>query len=307
MKKHSTNILAVSAGLALSHSLPAAVYFTDDFETGETVGNAPADSSWVPVQGGIIVRDSTTVAPFGAGNQYLMTVSFDISWDSVNTDSYMRWTLRGDNATNGLRPLHRIDVGGGVNDIGVVASGAAGAQINEDTAYRFDIVFNFNAAATGAYNGANTVAANSMDLWIDGVLIIDDEAFDRENNEVNTEIADFGFWAQKGTDPNLGNFYFDDYQIDDSAVVTFNPVPVDRPLEFTDIEVDPEAAEVCLTWASNEAAIYSIERTEDLNGPWLEIEDDITGTAGTSTWPDTTVLELGKQRCFYRVRLVSEP
>lgn len=291
MKKHSTNILAVSAGLALSHSLPAAVYFTDDFETGETVGNAPADSSWVPVQGGIIVRDSTTVAPFGAGNQYLevegrvsggngfsfarnesptgnlMTVSFDISWDSVNTDSYMRWTLRGDNATNGLRPLHRIDVGGGVNDIGVVASGAAGAQINEDTAYRFDIVFNFNAAATGAYNGANTVAANSMDLWIDGVLIIDDEAFDRENNEVNTEIADFGFWAQKGTDPNLGNFYFDDYQIDDSAVVTFNPVPVDRPLEFTDIEVDPEAAEVRLTWASNEAAIYSIERTEDLNGP----------------------------------------
>lgn len=249
MKKAATHLLAATASFAFTISASASVIFTDDFETGETVGSAPADSNWVPVQGGIIVRDSTTEAPFGAGNQYLevegrqsggngfsfarnesltgnlATVSFDFSWDGDNTDSYMRWTLRGDNGTNNLRPLHRIDVGGGANDIAVVASGATGPQVNVDTPYRFDVVFNFTGSATAAYNGANTVAANSMDLWIDGVLVIDDEAFDRGNNANNTAFTDFGFWAQTGTDPTFGNFYFDNYQVEDMAVVTAIPEP----------------------------------------------------------------------------------
>ena len=283
-----------------------------------------------PVQGGITVRDSSTVAPFGADNQYLevegreeggngfafprnespsgkklITVSFDLYWDSANTDSYMRWTLRGDNATNNLRPLHRIDIGGGANDITIVESGATGPQINEDTVHRFDIVFNFDDSATSEYNGANTVAANAMDLWIDGELIFDDEGFDRGNTEVNTVIADVGFWAQKGSDTHLGNFYFDNYQVDDTAVVTFDSESKNRPLEFTNIEVDDAAGEVRLTWASVEGAIYSVDRANSLSGNWLEQDDEVTGTAGTTTWSDTQVLELNQSPWFYRVRLLS--
>lgn len=242
--KHNQTCLTTLSFLALAISASGALVYSTDFES-DTVGEAPV-TPWAATQNAL-VRNDTTATPFGPSKNYLesqgravggngfrflrnespnstiISDSFDLVWPTGNTNDTLRIVARGNSTVNSERPLNQFDVGVGVGDILV---GASGTDITFDIAVHFDIVYNFTGT-TETYGGT-TVDSNSFDVWLDGALVIDNQAMDNATNlanPANTVINDTGYWHRFNAASALGEIYFDNFSQSDDAVVTFNAVP----------------------------------------------------------------------------------
>lgn len=74
------------------------------------------------------------------------------------------------------------------------------------------------------------------------------------------------------------------------------------PLAITSVIPDPDGESVSITWNSKSGRYYAIERSPDLLH-WLELDDQVPGEAGVTSFLDGRVADGAPGKRFYRVRL----
>ena len=79
-----------------------------------------------------------------------------------------------------------------------------------------------------------------------------------------------------------------------------NPLSAASVLKVTHAS-RPSATDFTLTWASVIGKVYRVQANTDLSATWTDVSGDITATATTSAWTDTSA---GGTKQFYRVRLL---
>ncbi len=171
----------------------ATVIFSEDFESYTVNSNLVTNTKWGSVSANspnflTIKQDTGNIFGLGTTNQYLdvSDTSTELTrMDAKPTSGFQFATLEldfyetpgftgaywGVSLTNAF-PLQLN--GGGIRTIG---SGAYTPDLyTVGVLHRLSLTFN-NTTSTQTYNGSNSLASQTFDVWIDGILVIDNAAF----------------------------------------------------------------------------------------------------------------------------------
>lgn len=203
-------LVAAVACLAWTQSASAAIVYSEDFN-GLTVGDGlqTSSASWngsandYTVQaGGAVFTDqhleltapdaNFNFANFDNGNTYpVMTFSADFVdlGTSTSTDASVRIAMRRSGSGSAFRD-------------------ATAAGTPDNTIVHYDLVINTGAAAVLYEDGVNSIGANTLELWIDGVLT---ESITPANG--SGDAFSVGLWNRR---PDSA-FLADNFEIRDTA------------------------------------------------------------------------------------------
>ncbi len=169
-----------------------------------------------------------------------------------------------------------------------------------------------------------TAATLPFEEWVHVALVGDSAAGTIRSyvNGVDVGGAPYVAIARTGGNMNFGNFgggdssgfQFSGY-IDEALI---HHVPVSQaylqgrarlldgiPLQIVDIQHTPGSGLATVTWTSVAGRSYILDYSEDLL-LWIDVNDDITGQDGQTSFDDITV-PLNSTERYYRVREVAAP
>ena len=149
-------------------------------------------------------------------------------------------------------------------------------------------------------------------VWKDGALLLEGGG----QLPLPTDIGQMWIGSDKGINSVHG--YIDEFAIFDralteeqiTALASGTPAidlvvpPVDlKILEIAGRGAADQLTSLAITFASNDGVAYAIDFKADLDQPfWEELDDNVIGAKGTTTWEDTDASRVGQVRGFYRVR-----
>jgi len=216
MKIVSPALLAVAlASMLLSRASASTVIFSEDFESYAAGANLSTNAKWGSVSANApnfltVKEDTGNIFGLGTANRYLdasdtspveltrmdAKPSSPFQFATLEMDIYEPANISG--TYWGVAVANAFSAqfnGGGIRTTG------AGAYIpglyTVDAEHHLSITFN-NTASTQTYDGGNSVASRTFDLWIDGVLVIDNAAFTGAV-AAGTDLASFNLTTSSGS------------------------------------------------------------------------------------------------------------
>ena len=163
----------------------------------------------------------------GSGNTFTQNTAFS----SADVFTGLRFVF---GASNTITTSRRDNSGWNGTAVGAISAQA--------TEYLIEVYGN-NSTASGSYtkNGAQTVAANTWDLWVNDILVGDDLPKSGVSN--NTNIDAFTFYGENST-ANVAMI-----TLDDIAYSTVQPTTT-LPISLTSFTAKPVDKTILLNWAT---------------------------------------------------------
>lgn len=259
-------IIAVTLALSLAAILPAiadTVVFEDGFEdlsqwSGPT--NNPTET-WI--ERIIEATDADSELFFGeAANSYLriyknhsesatnaitandafstpsevITISFDLWDNSEIAPGSVDLMVSSAAGIAGTRFFHIVKMSKGV------LSGVTGSY-RPDQRNRLQIVMNNSANAVAYLNDEYEVASDSMDVWVDGILVLDNHTYNRGSHEslpVGTPLASLRFILST---TSRAEVLVDNLRVDAGAVITDVAPPPAFPEPLVEFAFEADSLE----------------------------------------------------------------
>lgn len=244
-------MLAIPAfGIASLSTVHASLIFSDDFDTGNTLGSNPV--GWTSILGNtegtnsVLVQEDTGNL-FGQGTSNRYVDLWDNSTNPGGQSIYLTVGGLSGSLASGVATLNmniiepagvssgRILIGIGegtmagtdrANNINYNEGNYGGETLATDTLYNLNVVFN-NSASSIQYNstiGLQTLDAESADIWVDGSLVQSNVTQDR-TWDGGVAIDAVGFRSFSG---DIQRLLVDDFSVYSDARVV--PEPASAPL-----------------------------------------------------------------------------
>jgi hypothetical protein len=156
--------------------------------------------------------------------------------------------------------------------------------------YSNSLAFAQPSLATTTFSATDRGRIERVDLTASVPVVIDFNGL-----PVDWELSHFG---RTGIDPNADP---DGDGMSNLAEYRAGTDPNDSNSVFRFTEITPVQGGIRLGWLSANYKAYSLQRSSDPSGIYLDIQTGITAAAPISTWLDATALSPGPY--FYRLRL----
>ncbi len=161
-----------------------------------------------------------------------------------------------------------------------------------DRLNNLQIVYNNPPEPVTYLGGAEVVESDSMDVWLNGRLVLKNQQYQRGDLAVGETIRSFQFVAFSN---DLGELLVDDFTVYDTAFVIPSS-DVDLPLvEILTFGVDGD--DFNLTFNSETGFVYTVQFTTDLGTGW----EDVATFDGTGDEISASRAVSGADRGFFRV------
>ncbi len=230
----------IGAVLLLSTSVFAqTVFFSDDFESGSlsnwgTQKNDPGQSYTIVDDGSgnnvaqMVHTKSQGRALLGNSlysgfSELQCVVTFDVSLaDNTTGAAEADFIIATDNFSAGPKQIAKVELDK------IIPSA--------DTMYGIRVVLN-NDSSSLTYDGSETVAPNTLDIWRDGVLVVNDQAISIAGN-AGVDAQSFGFVINKNENNNT-------VTLDNFEITGFASGPAQLNVSATSLDFDllhPEQA-----------------------------------------------------------------
>lgn len=219
----------------------------------------------------------------------VVTVSFDF-WQDTTEGLLTGFGFRAGQGTS-VPNSHRVNNltlrNGSIND--------RPELFQTDQLNNIQIVYNNSVESVTYLDGARTLVADAMDVWLNGALVLADEAFQRGTLAVGEPLRSYQF---VGFSNDRTETFIDNFKVYDMPVVfgEYTP-PVAPGFTITDFQHDDWSFRVSFTTEAGFS--YALEYTDDLtSGNWQLLETR-QGTGNIETAWDYGVTGLSAR--FYRV------
>jgi hypothetical protein len=232
---------------------------------------------------------STYTSVSGVVASQVVTVSFDF-WENsaIGPESGINFRAgTGSNVANANR----------VHDLALRKGAINGVPdlYQVDRRHNIQIVYNNSAAPVVYLGGSQTIAPDTIDVWIDGALILKDHTFNRGDLPLGSTIHAFHFVAFGA---NEGEFFIDNFAVYDMAFVGGASPDLPRPVV---VDFGEEGGVFSISFTTASGLLYAVEQSEDLQ-TWQEVAV-LTGDGEVQVASHPIA---GAARRFYRVA-VSNP
>lgn len=170
----------------------------------------------------------------------------------------------------------------------------------------------FGDSAVDAWHHSAAVYSSvdsTLKFYFDGVL---DTEYSWGGNPVVLGPGRIGGWsgAGRGFQGPIDEVVFLDYPASQSQVIDLmnRGISETRLFQITDLSLIDDGAgevsEIVLHWTSRSGKTYAVDRSADLAGSWIELDDGIDSMGEVSEYVDSALPVPFPTRLYYRIRVL---